>query len=75
MARGLLARAIGAPDVINFGAIVDPARRPGDVVAIERPLSVPAGSEKHILDSVTIPLAPEAEMSCATRVAQILATE
>jgi hypothetical protein len=75
MARGLLARAIGAPDVINFGAIVDPARRPGDVVAIERPLSVPAGCEKHILDSVTIPLAPEAEMSCATRVAQILATE
>ena len=74
-AENLLARVIGAPDMISFGSVVDPAQRPGDIITIERPLSVPAGSEKHILDQVTIPLGAEGEMSGQTRVAQILITD
>ena len=56
---------IGAPDMISFGSVVDPAQRPGDIITIERPLSIPAGTEKHILDQVTIPLGAEGEMSGA----------
>ena len=62
-AENLLALVIGAPDMISFGSIVDPAQRPGDIITIERPLSVPAGTEKHILDQVTIPLSAEGEMA------------
>ena len=61
--------------MISFGSVVDPAQRPGDIITIERPLSVPAGTEKHILDQVTIPLGAEGEMSGQTRVAQILITD
>lgn len=64
-AAGILARVTGAPDVINFQAIVDPARSPGDIVHIKRDrLEI---DENHILDSVTIPLASSGTMSATTR--------
>lgn len=71
MANGLLAKTIGAPDSISFGAIVDPGRSPHDIIEVERSrLGVAA---RHILDSVTIPLGHEEIMTGATRITQVLA--
>lgn len=69
-AEAMLARALGAPDNIGFGSVVDPARRPGDLVRITRErLGV---NENHLIDGLTIPLTVEGEMSGRTRVAQEL---
>jgi hypothetical protein len=68
-ANGLLARSIGRPDVVSFSAVVDPARSPSDVIRIER--DVLGLAEEHILDSVSIPLNAEGEMSGQTRAAQV----
>jgi hypothetical protein len=69
-AAGLLARSIGRPDVVSFSALVDPARNPSDVIRIER--EVLGLAEEHILDTVSIPLSAEGEMSGQTRATQIL---
>lgn len=70
-AQGKLARTLGLPDNVGFEALVDPARRPSDVVHLERGrLGL---GESHILDQVTIPLAGSAGgMTAQTRVAQLL---
>lgn len=71
MATGLLARSLGAPDSISFGAIPDPGRSPLEVVTVERSrLGVAAN---HILDSITHPLGSGDIMTAQTRITQALA--
>lgn len=69
-AEGLLARILGMPAAIDFQAIVDPDRRPGQTILIDREPTAP--SELHVIDRVSIPLDFESPMSAVTRVAQIL---
>ena len=71
MAGGLLAKTIGRPDSISFGAITDPARDPLDVVFVER--STLGIESNQILDTVNIPLDAEGDMSGETRITQVLA--
>lgn len=69
-ARGMLVRALGAPDSIGFASIVDPRRRPGDLVRITRErLGV---DEDHLIDQISIPLGPGDQMTAQTRVSQEL---
>lgn len=69
-AQSILAEKIGAPDVLSFEALVDPARRPWDVVQVERErLGV---AENHVLDSVSLPLTASGTMSAATRATQVI---
>lgn len=64
-ASAILSRTIGAPDNLSFEALVDPSRRPWDVVEINREkLGL---SEAHVLDTVSIPLSYSGSMSGTTR--------
>lgn len=70
MATGLLAKSIGTPDSISFGAIPDPSRSPLDVVTVERSrLGIAAN---HIIDSITHPLGVGEVMTADTRITQAL---
>lgn len=65
VANSLLARSLGAPDVVNFDVTVDPTRRPSDVIRITREqLNL---DEYHVLDSVSIPLEPAGVLNGRTR--------
>lgn len=70
-ASGILARTTGEPDVISFGAIVDPAREPGDVIELTRE-RLGLVHEAHVLDTVSIPLSSDGEMSGTTRATSVL---
>lgn len=70
IAQGILNRTLGAPDGISFGAVVNPARSPGDIVRLVRQKL--AVDEDHIIDSVTIPLDAGSPMTAETRVTQLL---
>lgn len=65
-----LFRSLGTTQSIGFDMIVDPRRKPGDVLRINRER---AGitAEDHILDSITIPLVPENSASAKTRAIQV----
>ena len=70
MAQGLLSRELGVTDQINFGALVNPALKPDDVVTVTRErLGV---NEDHIIDSLVIPLAATGAMTGQTRASQVL---
>lgn len=70
MAQGLLARELGVTDQINFGAFVNPALEPDDVVTVTRErLGV---NEDHIIDSLTIPLSAAGTMTGQTRASQVI---
>ena len=69
-AAGKLARSTGAPDNISLEAIVDPARRPSEVVRITRAeLGI---DEEHVLDQVSIPLAADGRMTAQTRATRVV---
>lgn len=63
-ARSLLRRHIGMPYQVDFGAVPNPALRPRDVVRV---VHKDGSREKHIVESCTIPLSADAEMSATTR--------
>lgn len=67
-AASILAQKLGAPDIISFEALVDPARRPGDVVRVTRERL--GALEDHCLDRVDIPLGHNGTMSGNTRATQ-----
>lgn len=69
-AQGILSRATGAPDVISFSAVPNPALAPSDVIRITR--EVLGINEDHVLDTVSLGLAVDAPMTCSTRAALIL---
>lgn len=64
-AAAQLSRSIGAPDVITFSALVNPALRPFDVVTMRRELL--GLDQEHCLDAITLPLTAEGTMGGATR--------
>jgi hypothetical protein len=64
-AASLLAREIGTTQSVNFGAVVNPALEPDDIITVTRQrLGV---DERHIIDQITIPLTVDAATSGATR--------
>jgi hypothetical protein len=68
-ARSILNRELGTTQQVSFGALVNPALEPGDVVTITRDR---AGiSEAHVIDSLTIPLAADQPMTGRTRAVQV----
>ena len=76
-AEGKKAKEIGLTQEINFGALVNPALEPGDVVHVKRTRMVEGelfevANESHILDSVTIPLDAGTPMQGSTRAIQAI---
>lgn len=64
-AAAILSRELGTTQSIDFGAVVNPALEPDDVVRITRER---AGiDEDHVIDSLTIPLSASGAMSGRTR--------
>lgn len=64
-AAAILARELGTTQSIEFGAIVNPALEPDDLVTIRR---ARAGiNEAHIIDALTIPLTADQGMTGRTR--------
>lgn len=64
-AASMLARELGTTQSISFGAVVNPALEPGDVVTITRErLDL---DEYHALDQLTIPLTFDGAMTGKTR--------
>lgn len=78
-ANGLRAKGIGAVQSVDFGALVNPALEPGDVVHVTRTRRDPTdldrlvkvADENHIIDSLTIPLTADGTMSGTTRAIQV----
>ncbi len=69
-AQALLQRQLGTTQSVGFGAIVNPALEPDDVVLVNR---ARAGivQERHIIDQVTIPLGAAEAMTAQTRAVQV----
>lgn len=64
-AAAILARELGTTQTVNFGAIVNPALEPDDVITITR---ARAGiDEAHVIDKLTIPLTADQPMAGGTR--------
>ena len=63
-ARATLGRQLGAPHVVSFGAVVNPALRPWHPIRIEQRDS---NREVHVVQSVTVPLTADAVMNGETR--------
>lgn len=64
-ALGILNKQLGTFSELEFGAIVQPHLEPGDIVLVERDqLGI---AENHIIDSLTIPLTAQGDMSANTR--------
>lgn len=68
-AEAKLARELGTTQAINFGAIVNPALEPDDLVLITRERA--GMNEHHIIDSLSIPLKADQLISGVTRAVQI----
>ena len=64
-ATAILSRELGTTQSVDFGAIVNPALEPDDLVQITR---LRAGiDEQHVIDAVTIPLTAQQGMTGRTR--------
>lgn len=69
-AYAMLARELGTTQAVNFGALVNPALEPDDLVRVTR---ARAGiDEGHILDALVVPLTAEAVMTGRTRAVQVV---
>lgn len=67
---GILAKSLGASQQITFDQMVDPTMEPGKVVRIMRDrLGL---DEKHVLDTLSIPLAATDSMPGRTRVTEVV---
>jgi Domain of unknown function (DUF5047) len=66
VAQTILAKSIGATQAVSFGAVVNPALEPDDVITITRART--GIDQTFVLDSLTIPLSFEESMSGQTRV-------
>lgn len=81
-ANGMKAKERGTAQVVEFGALVNPALEPGDVVQVTRTRINPEdpdnpeariviADEKHIIDQLTIPLTAGESMSGITRALRV----
>ena len=64
-AEAILARTVGVPYTINFGFVPNPALEPLDVVGVA--FSDRVGIQRHILDTLIIPLTARGLMTATTR--------
>ena len=64
VADAQLADHLGATRTIDFNTVTNPALDAGDCVTVTRPDGT---TEKHLIDALTIPLAPSGEMTAETR--------
>lgn len=78
-ANGLRDKGLGAVQSVDFGALVNPALEPGDVIHVTRTRRDPTdldrlikvADESHIIDSLTIPLDAGGTMTGTTRAIQV----
>jgi hypothetical protein len=68
-AAGMLAKELGTSQTIRFGAVVNPALEPNDIVQVTRQRA--GFDESHVVDSVTIPLDVAGTMTGQTRAVQV----
>lgn len=69
-AAGILAKSLGTSQQVTFDQMVDPTMEPGQVVRIMRErLGL---DEKHVLDTLTIPLGAADSMAGRTRVTEVV---
>lgn len=68
-AQGILNKELGTSQTVTFGAVVNPALEPNDIVKITRQR---AGiDENHVIDSLTVPLSATESMTGQTRAVQV----
>jgi hypothetical protein len=65
-ARAMLARRIGLPYTVDFNIVPNPALEPLDLVGIS--YSDQSGPERHVIDTLTIPLVARRSMTGTTRI-------
>ena len=78
-AEGMKQKEMGTVQSVDFGAIVNPAFEPGDIVHITRTVRDPRNldrlvaiaDERHIIDSLTIPLDAAGTMTGTTRAIRV----
>jgi hypothetical protein len=70
VAAARLARQLGTTQQVSFGSVVNPRLEPSQVVRIARERA--GVSQDHVLDSLTIPLGAEGEMSASTRATVVI---
>ncbi len=78
-AEGLRRTQIGTTQSVSFGALVNPALEPGDVVHITRTRRDPGNldslieiaDERHVIDSLTFPLEASGTMTGTTRAVKV----
>lgn len=78
-AEGMKQKELGTTQTVSFGALVNPALEPGDVVHITRTQRDPTNldrlveiaDERHIIDSLTIPLGAGEAMQGQTRAVRV----
>lgn len=73
-ASGKKAQESGLTQAVSFGSVVNPALEPDDVIQVKRTVLDPdsgelveIANEKHIIDSLTIPLGTDQPMTGQTR--------
>ncbi len=66
VAAARLARQLGTTQSISFGSIVNPRLEPSQVVRVSR-LRAGIDQEDHVIETLTIPLGAEQEMTGQTR--------
>lgn len=69
-ARSILTKSLGASEVVDFGAIVQPAHEAYDVVEIA--VANAAINDRYLIESFTIPLDAESPMTATTRARKVL---
>lgn len=65
-ARAMLSRTTGLPYTINFNIVPNPALEPLDLVGVS--YSDSSGLERHVIDTLTIPLVARRPMTGTTRI-------
>lgn len=65
-ARAMLARSTGVPYLLDFNIVPNPALEPLDMIGIR--YSDKSGVERHVLDTLTIPLVASRSMTATTRI-------
>ena len=70
-AEAMLARELGTTQTISFGGVVDPRLEPGDVIELTR--AGDRAAERHVIDSLMMPLAATEKMTGRTRATTVTA--
>jgi len=65
-ARAMLARSTGVPYTVDFNIVPNPALEPLDLVGVS--YSDQSGKERHVLDTLTVPLVASRPMTGSSRI-------